>query len=67
MLPIMLLGFAPWMFGLMHGFNLIYQFWIHTKFIDRLGWMEYVLTLRHITASTMALTNNTSTKITPVP
>jgi alkylglycerol monooxygenase len=40
--PIMLLGFAPWMFALMHGFNLIYQFWIHTKFIDRLGWIEYV-------------------------
>ena len=41
--PIMLLGFAPWMFALMHGFNLIYQFWIHTKFIKRLGWLEYVL------------------------
>jgi sterol desaturase/sphingolipid hydroxylase (fatty acid hydroxylase superfamily) len=38
----MLLGFAPWMFALMHGFNLIYQFWIHTKFINRVGWMEYV-------------------------
>ena len=41
--PIMLLGFAPWMFALMHGFNLIYQFWIHTKFIDRLGPLEWVL------------------------
>jgi sterol desaturase/sphingolipid hydroxylase (fatty acid hydroxylase superfamily) len=41
--PIMLLGFAPWMFALMHGFNLIYQFWIHTKFVKRLGWLEYVL------------------------
>jgi alkylglycerol monooxygenase len=41
--PIMLLGFAPWMFVVMHGFNLIYQFWIHTRFIDRLGWLEYVL------------------------
>ena len=40
--PIMLLGFAPWMFGLMHGLNLIYQFWIHTKFVNRLGWMEYI-------------------------
>src|SRR4029450_14081992 len=25
--PVMLLGFAPWMFAVMHGFNLIYQFW----------------------------------------
>jgi alkylglycerol monooxygenase len=41
--PVMLLGFAPWMFALMHGFNLIYQFWIHTRFIDRLGWLEYIL------------------------
>lgn len=41
--PIMLLGFAPWMFGLVHGLNLLYQFWIHTKFIKRLGWLEYVL------------------------
>jgi len=41
--PIMLLGFAPWMFALMHGFNLIYQFWIHTKFVRKLGWLEYVL------------------------
>ena len=41
--PIMLLGFAPWMFALMHGFNLIYQFWIHTKFVRKLGWLEYFL------------------------
>lgn len=41
--PIMFLGFAPWMFALMHGFNLIYQFWIHTRFINRLGSLEIVL------------------------
>lgn len=41
--PIMLIGFAPWMFATMHGFNLIYQFWIHTKFVKRLGALEYVL------------------------
>lgn len=40
--PVMLLGFAPWMFLVMHGFNLIYQFWIHTKFIKTLGPLEYV-------------------------
>lgn len=40
--PVMLLGFAPWMFALMHGFNLIYQFWLHTKFIKTLGPLEYV-------------------------
>lgn len=41
--PIMLLGFVPWMFALMHGFNLIYQFWIHTRFVGRLGWLENIL------------------------
>jgi sterol desaturase/sphingolipid hydroxylase (fatty acid hydroxylase superfamily) len=40
--PIMLLGFAPWMFALMYGFNLIYQFWIHTKLIDKLGPLEFI-------------------------
>ena len=40
--PVMLLGFAPWMFAIMHGFNLIYQFWIHTKFVKNLGWIEHV-------------------------
>ncbi len=40
--PIMLLGFAPWMFAIMHGFNLIYQFWIHTGFVKTLGWFEYI-------------------------
>lgn len=41
--PLMLVGFAPWMFAVMHGFNLIYQFWIHTKLIDRLGPVELML------------------------
>lgn len=41
--PVMLLGFAPWMFALTHGFNLIYQFWIHTRFVNRLGWLEFIL------------------------
>jgi len=41
--PVMLLGFAPWMFLLVHGFNLIYQFWIHTKLIRSLGPLEWVV------------------------
>ncbi len=41
--PIMLLGFAPWMFLTVHGINLIYQFWIHTRFIKTLGPLEWVL------------------------
>jgi alkylglycerol monooxygenase len=41
--PVMLLGFAPWMFAVMHGFNLIYQFWIHTKHVKSLGPLEHIL------------------------
>lgn len=41
--PVMLIGFAPWMFVVMHGFNLIYQFWVHTKLVKRLGPLEWVL------------------------
>jgi sterol desaturase/sphingolipid hydroxylase (fatty acid hydroxylase superfamily) len=40
--PIMLMGFAPWMFALTHGVNLIYQFWIHTKLIKTLGPLEQI-------------------------
>ncbi|MGI8786263.1 MAG: sterol desaturase family protein [Pyrinomonadaceae bacterium] len=35
-IPIALLGFPLWAFATMHGFNLIYQFWIHTKVIRKL-------------------------------
>lgn len=41
--PIMLLGFHPAMFALMHGINLLYQFWIHTEHVRSLGPLEYVL------------------------
>ena len=41
--PIMFMGFAPWMFATMHGFNLLYQFWIHTKFVRGLGPLELIL------------------------
>lgn len=35
-IPVFLLGFTPVQWALVHGFNLIYQFWIHTEAIDRL-------------------------------
>lgn len=41
--PIAFLGFPLWSFVLMHGLNLIYQFWIHTKLIKSLGFLEYFL------------------------
>ena len=41
--PLMLIGFAPWMFAVTHGLNLLYQFWIHTSFIKNLGFLETFL------------------------
>jgi sterol desaturase/sphingolipid hydroxylase (fatty acid hydroxylase superfamily) len=42
-LPLAFVGFPLWAFVFMHGLNLIYQFWIHTKTINKLPkWIEYV-------------------------
>ena len=43
-LPLILLGFHPGMIAIAGGFNLIYQFWIHTEAIDRMPrWFEAVM------------------------
>jgi sterol desaturase/sphingolipid hydroxylase (fatty acid hydroxylase superfamily) len=42
-LPLAWLGFEPVLIGAAHGINLLYQFWIHTELIDRLGPLEWVL------------------------
>ncbi|MEO1730005.1 MAG: sterol desaturase family protein [Pseudomonadota bacterium] len=43
-LPLVLLGFHPIMLGIVGGFNLIYQFWIHTEAIDKMPrWFEAVM------------------------
>ncbi|HQU85743.1 MAG TPA: sterol desaturase family protein [Pyrinomonadaceae bacterium] len=42
-IPLGLLGFPLWAFLTMHGINLIYQFWIHTKVINKMpAWFEYI-------------------------
>jgi sterol desaturase/sphingolipid hydroxylase (fatty acid hydroxylase superfamily) len=41
-LPLALLGFDPVMFLTVSSFNTIYQFWIHTQTIKKLGPLEYV-------------------------
>tara|TARA_R110002020_G_scaffold238224_1_gene450679 strand:+ start:172 stop:1371 length:1200 start_codon:yes stop_codon:yes gene_type:complete len=38
--PLALLGFNPVMLVLASGINLLYQFWIHTEAIDRMGFLE---------------------------
>jgi sterol desaturase/sphingolipid hydroxylase (fatty acid hydroxylase superfamily) len=40
--PLMWLGFPPAaVFGML-SLNLLYQFWIHSEWIPKLGWLEYV-------------------------
>lgn len=42
-LPLALIGFHPVQFVLVGGFNLLYQFWIHTEHINRLPrWFEAI-------------------------
>ena len=41
--PLIWLGFPPIaVFGVL-SLNLLYQFWLHTEWIPKLGWLEYVL------------------------
>lgn len=42
-IPLAFLGFPLWMRVAAHGLNLIYQFFIHTRFIGKLGFLEYFL------------------------
>lgn len=39
-LPLVLLGFSPVQIMIMRGINTLYQFWIHTETIQRLGPLE---------------------------
>jgi sterol desaturase/sphingolipid hydroxylase (fatty acid hydroxylase superfamily) len=42
-LPLLAIGFEPWMVLLAQAWNLCYQFWIHTERIDRMpAWFELV-------------------------
>jgi sterol desaturase/sphingolipid hydroxylase (fatty acid hydroxylase superfamily) len=42
-LPLALVGFPPSWFAALLSFNLLYQFWIHTRTIKTLGPLEWVL------------------------
>jgi sterol desaturase/sphingolipid hydroxylase (fatty acid hydroxylase superfamily) len=41
-LPIALIGFETLDFALVGAFNTLYQFWIHTETIGKMGWFEYI-------------------------
>ncbi len=42
-MPLAFLGVPVTMWFICHGLNLIYQFWIHTRVVDRLGPLELAL------------------------
>lgn len=42
-LPLAVLGLPLPLFLLLLGVQLVYQFWIHTQHVGRLGWLEYLL------------------------
>ena len=42
-LPLAFLGVPPLMFGLMSFVNTQYQFWIHTRLVGKLGWLEHII------------------------
>ena len=41
-LPMAFLGFDTLDFALISAFNTLYQFWIHTEAINKMGWFEWV-------------------------
>lgn len=42
-LPLAFLGFEPLMFLTLSSFNTLYQFWIHTRGIKNMGFLEHIL------------------------
>jgi hypothetical protein len=41
-LPLFLVGFPPEVLITVNALNLIYQFWVHTRFVGKLGWFDRV-------------------------
>ena len=42
-LPLFLIGFPLEVVITVNAINLIYQFWVHTQVVRRLGWLDYIL------------------------
>lgn len=42
-LPMALLGVPPLVYGTVAAINTLYQFWIHTELIGRMGWLEKII------------------------
>ncbi|TPX33971.1 hypothetical protein SmJEL517_g03198 [Synchytrium microbalum] len=42
-LPLAVLGLPPAMFSVHKQLNTLFQYWIHTELVGKLGWLEYVI------------------------
>lgn len=42
-MPMVFLGFDPALVATVGSFNLIYQFWVHTRFVPKLGFVEWIM------------------------
>ena len=38
--PMAVLGVPPWLFGIVALVDLLYQFWVHTEHVPKLGWFD---------------------------
>jgi sterol desaturase/sphingolipid hydroxylase (fatty acid hydroxylase superfamily) len=41
--PLALIGYPPWMILTAQAWSLLYQFWLHTEAVDRIGPLEWIL------------------------
>lgn len=41
-LPMVFMGFDPLIVATVGSLNLIYQFWVHTRYVPKLGWFEWI-------------------------
>ena len=63
-LPVAFIGFNPIMFLTMTAFNTLYQFWIHTRTIGNMGWLEYIFNTPSHHRGTTAPTQSILIRIT---
>lgn len=41
--PLALIGYPPWMILTAQAWSLLYQFWLHTEAVDRIGPLEWIM------------------------
>lgn len=63
-LPLVAIGFHPVAVALMAGLNLLYQFWIHTESVGRIGVFEHFMNTPSHHRAHHTATRNTSTRTT---